>query len=163
MAFALHPVLGFMTWDSEGEVIADAACVCLPSSPTYEEVIAVNRLEPELAAKGMKCMPGGSLEANESARDAALRELAEEAGIVLDPEALEFVVSIWLPDTEIIVAIYTSHHGPQPDPSKAEQGLDPQWWPLLDLADLKKHGRFSKPAALALFTLGQEGAAGRAR
>ena len=80
--------------------------------------------------------PGGKVEAGESLRQAAVRELAEEVGLAVDPDALIPIARLSYPfptrphlsqrSHAFIVREFTG----QPTPSSE---LSPQWWPLSEI------------------------------
>ncbi len=58
-----------------------AACVVIPTYNTIEEIFAVSRRN-DFTQWGI---PGGKQEVGESNLDAAIREIREECGVLLDP------------------------------------------------------------------------------
>ncbi|TSJ80717.1 MAG: NUDIX domain-containing protein [Candidatus Cardinium sp.] len=56
--------------------------------------ILVLKRNSRAAAGGKWCMPGGKLEKQETALEAVIREVAEETGIMLLPEAIRFTQTI---------------------------------------------------------------------
>jgi 8-oxo-dGTP pyrophosphatase MutT (NUDIX family) len=152
-----HPRVGGRIWLRELPV-TDCVAVLVPA-PVPGLVLAVQRLEdlgridpPRL------CMPGGKVRTREAVRWAAVRELAEETGIDLDPAQVIYLGAAENESSrggKITVAVYLAPLGLEPNLELAEPGLLPRWHPLDDLCDEQRHDRFARPAKLArLVTIG---------
>lgn len=107
-------------------------------------VLAVRRRE----APEQRCLPGGAVEPGETTREAAVRELVEETGLVLPAAALESVGQLELEAgvVEVFVALAGTCYTPAP--SEREPELQPHWasWP--ELCD-PVNGRFALSARFA--------------
>jgi 8-oxo-dGTP pyrophosphatase MutT (NUDIX family) len=101
------------------------------------QVLLVRRNPDARFMPGVWVFPGGAVDATdgegeESHRAAAVRELAEEAGIVLDPEEL-VAYSRWITprvvpirfDTRFYLALAPAHSPPRPDGSET---IDAGWF-----------------------------------
>jgi 8-oxo-dGTP pyrophosphatase MutT (NUDIX family) len=140
-------------WLSESDpnvALADAAVVLVHESLTSDRVVAVYRRERPT----QRCLPGGSVDAGETPRRAARRELKEEVGLDV-PEhsltflgAVEIVVGGGLPP---IVALYEAPRGCgyAPEPTELEPELRPHWARLIDLCDVEVNGDFAESARFA--------------
>jgi 8-oxo-dGTP pyrophosphatase MutT (NUDIX family) len=101
------------------------------------EVLLVQRNPAARFMGGLWVFPGGSLDAGETARTAGVREVAEEAGIVLpDPAALvEFARWITPPQLEIrfdaLFFLAPCPDGAQARPDGAET-VDARWYAPAD-------------------------------
>ena len=66
-----------------------AVALTLMGDPAERACFAITRRQPHLGAHaGQWAIPGGRLEPGETAESAALRELAEEVGVALDPSSV---------------------------------------------------------------------------
>ncbi len=88
---------------------------------------------------GRYCLPGGHMEAGESAAEGAIRETFEEVGLRIDPAALACVHVIDKLDhgTARVSFLYVADRWEgeliNPEPHKHE---DPAWHPLNQLPDM---------------------------
>jgi ADP-ribose pyrophosphatase YjhB (NUDIX family)/deoxycytidylate deaminase len=137
------------------DLVIDAVAVCVQPYAYAPTVLAVRRRE----APSVMCMPGGKLENGESARDAAVRELREETGLVARPKNLGWCGAVHVESRNgglLTVAVFWTL-APNlyvPGPGMGEPGLDPHWHDWADLADASKHGRFAGPAMLSRTKMG---------
>jgi 8-oxo-dGTP diphosphatase len=76
-------------------------------------------------------LPGGAVEPGESDEDAAVREAAEEAGIVVQIEHL--IGSYGLDNGFSASAFLCSIVAGEPSPQSPEEIADVQWWPATEL------------------------------
>jgi 8-oxo-dGTP diphosphatase len=76
-----------------------------------DSVLLVERAKPPLA--GQWSLPGGHVEAGETTRDAALRELSEETGVAASIDGLADVLDVILKPEGTLMAHYviTVFHG----------------------------------------------------
>lgn len=90
--------------------------------------------------KGQWALPGGHVDPGETSRDAAARELAEEAGVHAAPEELTQIGVFDLPGRDPRGRYVTvAYHLPVIPGTIVEAGDDAtlaQWWPLNALPDL---------------------------
>ena len=105
------------------------------------EVLLVKRNPGARFMPGVWVFPGGAVEADELAhRAAAIRELGEEAGIELPPDAELWLWSRWITpepvpirfDTRFYVALAPPHSPPEPDGSEI---VDAAWMNPQDALD----------------------------
>src|SRR4051812_19432266 len=79
-----------------------ASVIVLRDSPAGPEVLLVRRNPAARFMGGAWVFPGGAVNGDESPEQAGLRELAEEAGIGLDPDRAELVpFSRWITPAEV--------------------------------------------------------------
>ena len=88
-------------------------------------------------------IPGGAIRKGESARDGALREAHEEAGV---PEALlepidEFIIDLGFWSYTTVIARTTEHFEPV---ENDQESIDLQWVPRLSVEALDLHPRFGQ-------------------
>jgi 8-oxo-dGTP pyrophosphatase MutT (NUDIX family) len=114
-----------------------ATVIVLRGGSERLEVLLVRRNPAARFMGGAWVFPGGALDAGETARDAALREVAEEAGVVLpDPAALvEF--SRWITPPQLTVRFDTMFFlAPCPDGAEAQadgaETVDARWYAPAD-------------------------------
>lgn len=85
-------------------------------------------------------LPGGFIDPLEATKDAALRELQEEAGLSLDPEAVDFVVVADAPHRDprgrCLSMVYTTRVNGRPDVYAGDDATHALWWPLDKVRDL---------------------------
>lgn len=87
------------------------------------EVLMVRRAEGASFMPGVWVFPGGAIESDEDPAACAARELEEETGIALGPEAELFEWSRWITpevvpvrfDTHFLCALAPAHSPPKPD------------------------------------------------
>lgn len=149
--------VGARVWLTELPVV-DCVAVLVPA-PIAGYALAVQRLEDiGVLEQPRLCMPGGKVKRREPPRRAAVRELAEEAGIGLEPAQVIYLGAVENDSSRggtIIVAVYLAPRDLWPNIAMAEPGLIPRWHELDDLCDEDRHGRFARPAKLArMVTLG---------
>lgn len=95
--------------------------------------------EPHL---GAWALPGGHVDADETAAVAAVRELAEETGVVVDPAAVAVrLVGVYdAPDRDprgrVVSVAYCVQLDTLPTAVAADGERDARWWPINDLPEL---------------------------
>jgi 8-oxo-dGTP diphosphatase len=90
--------------------------------------------------KGQWALPGGHVDPGETSRAAAVRELAEEAGVYATPEELEQVGAFDRPDRDprgryVTVAYQLTVISGTPIEA-GDDAVNAQWWPLSSLPPL---------------------------
>ena len=75
--------------------------VAVVVQPVEQGVLCIRRdIEPK---RGMLALPGGFIDMGESWQQAAARELREETGLVVEPEALELLTVKSAPDGTVLI------------------------------------------------------------
>jgi 8-oxo-dGTP diphosphatase len=129
-----------------------AVTYLLRSTPAGEEVLLGRKLTG--IGTGRVVGPGGKLEPDETAAEAAVREVLEEVGIFVAPGALQPVARLtyefphrpeW---SQASTAFLAREWSGTPEPSRE---LEPEWFPLasLPLGDMWDDARLWLPRALA--------------
>lgn len=94
---------------------------------------------------------GGKVEAGESSRRAAARELWAEAGLVVDVADLELVgvLNTEEPDSSRLIAVFKAHDYTG-EPRESDEMKDLQWFPIseLPLGQMAPSDRFWLPRTL---------------
>lgn len=89
---------------------------------------------------GQWALPGGHVDAGETSRDAAARELAEEAGVHAAPEELDQIGVFDQPDRDprgrYVTVAYHLTVIPGTIIEAGDDATNAQWWPLSDLPEL---------------------------
>nr|WP_249399989.1 NUDIX hydrolase [Streptomyces argyrophyllae] len=90
--------------------------------------------------KGQWALPGGLVDPGETSRDAAARELAEEAGVYAAPEELVQVGTFDRPDRDprgrYVTVAYHLTVIPGTIAEAGDDATNAQWWSLSDLPPL---------------------------
>lgn len=90
--------------------------------------------------KGMWALPGGHVDPGETSRDAAARELAEEASVYALPAELEQIGVFDRPDRDprgrYITVAYRLTVIPGQPIEAGDDATRAEWWPLADLPPL---------------------------
>src|SRR5699024_8286406 len=114
-----------------GRTVLDITAVCfLRQRPHGTEVLAVRK-----RGTGSYMQVGGKIDPGESARGAAVREVGEELGVLLDPESLELLGEFEAaaanePDTIVRSTVFATR-APLPDPLVVQAELaDHRWLPV---------------------------------
>ena len=102
------------------------------------EVLLIKRAyEP---FEGMWAMPGGHVDEGETAVQAAVRELAEETGIVADGRELLFAALADAPGRDprgrYVSAVYTLQVGDGIEPKAGDDAAEVRFWPVDSLPPL---------------------------
>lgn len=92
--------------------------------------------------KGQLALPGGHVDAGETSRQAAARELEEETGIVCDPDELEFV-GVWdAPDRDprgrYVTAVYSLTVASHTQARAGDDAVSIEWVPLHEYDQLRR-------------------------
>jgi 8-oxo-dGTP pyrophosphatase MutT (NUDIX family) len=122
-----------------------ATVIVLRGGAEALEVLLVKRTPQARFMGGVWVFPGGAVDAGEGEGDAAhrvaaVRELQEEAGIVLDDPASLVKFSRWITPAEVVVRFDTHFFlAPLPDGQEA----------TIDGEEIVDHGWFAPAAALA--------------
>jgi 8-oxo-dGTP diphosphatase len=108
-----------------------AVCYLLRPGPAGDEVLIGRKLTGLGAGRAVG--PGGKLDPGETPAEAAVREVAEETGILVDPSALEprGVLDYRFPSRPAwsqrsFVFVCRSFTGA----GMASEELEPEWWPV---------------------------------
>lgn len=121
--------------DTPAETIRYTADVVLLSQ---EQVLLITRDWPPY--KGDQALPGGHVDKGETSRGAAVRELAEETGIVLHADALRQVGVYDAPGRDprgrYVTVVYTATLTTPLAPTAGDDAADARWWPLDQLPNL---------------------------
>ena len=90
--------------------------------------------------KGQWALPGGHVDAGETSRNAAARELAEEAGVHAAPEELDQIGTFDQPDRDprgrYVTVAYRLTVIPGTIVEPGDDAVRAEWWPLNDLPQL---------------------------
>lgn len=84
-------------------------------------------------------LPGGSPQAGESMAACARREVREEAGLLVDPSKVAFVLEVTGPHPgprTVDIVFAATEHGAKPPPQLREPGMEPCFVPVDQVRDL---------------------------
>jgi 8-oxo-dGTP pyrophosphatase MutT (NUDIX family) len=128
-----------------------ATVIVLRGGADELEVLLVRRTPQARFMGGVWVFPGGAVDAGEGEGDAAhrvaaMRELREEAGIVLEDPGALVKFSRWITPAEVVVR-FDTHFFLAPLPEGQE--------PVIDAEEIVDHGWFTPAAALAAHERGQ--------
>lgn len=113
-----------------------ADCIVIHGSGRERAVLLIQRAHEPYA--GQWAIPGGHVDAGEDADVAAARELAEEAGVVVDHADLVEVRAYHAPNRDprrrVVSIAYAVHlSGPRPVPVAADDAQAAEWVPVAEL------------------------------
>jgi 8-oxo-dGTP pyrophosphatase MutT (NUDIX family) len=128
-----------------------ATVIVLRGGAEALEVLLVRRTPHARFMGGVWVFPGGAVDAGEGEGDAAhriaaVRELSEEAGIVLDDPAMLVKFSRWITPPEVVVR-FDTHFFVAPAPGDLQIRIDGE--------EIVDYGWFTPAAALAAYEHGQ--------
>jgi len=116
-----------------GDQIEVAVAVILRRADR-ETLALVNRRSPDAHLPGLVEFPGGKVEPGESPRSAAVRELTEETGIRIAPDALQSLVTVLhdYPDRTVHLHAFVGLIG-QEGRDASHESSEAQWIPAARL------------------------------
>jgi 8-oxo-dGTP pyrophosphatase MutT (NUDIX family) len=128
-----------------------ASIILLRGGAETLEVLLVRRTPLARFMGGVWVFPGGAVDAGEGGGDAAhriaaVRELREEAGIVLDDPTSLVKFSRWITPAEVVIR-FDAHFFLAPAPAGQE--------PRIDGSEIVGHGWFAPAGALAAYERGE--------
>jgi 8-oxo-dGTP pyrophosphatase MutT (NUDIX family) len=122
-----------------------ASVIVLRGGAEDLHVLLVRRTPHARFMGGVWVFPGGAVDAGETEEGAAVRELEEEAGIVLDDPHRLVRFSRWITPAEVKIR-FDTHFFLAPAPAEAE--------PVVDGAEIVDSGWFAPGAALEAYADG---------
>lgn len=125
------------TPDEAARLTADAVVVA-PDKNGVDHVLLICRRWAPFA--GHWALPGGHVDAGETAAIAAARELAEETGVVVPPASLA-EVGVWHdpgrdPRGRYVTVAYRAEVGECAEVAARDDATEARWWPVDALVDL---------------------------
>ena len=130
------------TLNESGEVVTPrraAGVILLRGGAGRLEILLVKRTEKARFMGGVWVFPGGAVDASETPRETAARELREEAGITLPDPAELIAFSRWITPEEVSIR-FDTHFFLAPAPLGQE--------PVVDGTEVVEHRWLSPRAAL---------------
>lgn len=113
-----------------------STCVCLLTRGEAEKAELLLGVKKRGFGQGRIVAPGGRLEPGETARQACVREVAEEVGLTLRPEDLVAAGGVLFrfptrPEWDLHVAVFRARRF-RGEPAESDE-LVPAWHPVADL------------------------------
>lgn len=125
-----------MTEESRLPGRVEVPCVGAVALDGDGRILLIRRANPP--AQGLWSLPGGRVEAGEDTRDAVLRELLEETGVVGELGSLVGLVRRDAPGgDEYVIHDFLVHVSADAPIAAGDDALDAAWFPLADLPGLE--------------------------
>jgi 8-oxo-dGTP diphosphatase len=129
------------TKEATAHYAADLALIALTGPSQTGSILLIQRSEKSDAHPGEWAIPGGYVDAEETSRSAAIRELHEETGIGIDPGGIVHLVGVyddpWRdPRARVVSVAYMHILDREVEPLAADDAQDAEWVPFTSIRRL---------------------------